>query len=153
MPDFFTILRSCASSRVRQQSRYCPARPWLESAKHHQFIRAVSMIAANGIPCTFPDGELSGVFISPCASNHKYPIRFSSLRKCDATPAATPQQSNDLRPAQRQNPSDSDFSTVLAMSWQVSAISCRYFARFRQPAFLPAVYFQVTDILDCVASF
>ena len=40
------------------------------------------MIAASGMPCTLPDGELSGVFISPCASSQIRPTRFDCLRKC-----------------------------------------------------------------------
>ena len=42
------------------------------------------------MPWTLPDGEESGVFMSPWASSQRYPICFLSLRKNEETPAATP---------------------------------------------------------------
>src|SRR5882724_11727972 len=132
MPDFFTIFRSCASrSRAPTMTMFPGSALGLNPPSITSSSAPYPMIAANGIPCTLPDGELSGVFMSPCASSHKYPICFFSLRKCPATPAATPAAMEWSPPSTNgRNPSVSDLSTLLAMSWQVSAISCRYFARF-----------------------
>ena len=47
--------------------------------------------AARGIPCTLPDSEVAGVFISPCASSQRRPIgRFLVLRAQSATAATEP---------------------------------------------------------------
>ena len=83
------------------------------------------------MPWTFPEGEDSGVFMSPCASSHKQPIFFDCLRKKSDTPEHVPMAMEWSPPSTKgKNPSASVFSVISAKPPQVSAISCKYLARF-----------------------
>src|SRR6266849_370233 len=86
---------------------------------------------ASGIPCTFPEGDDSGVLISPCASSQIKPIFFSFFLKCAATPYSVPAALEWSPPRTTGSMfSSNDFSTIAARSLQATAISARYLARF-----------------------
>ena len=83
------------------------------------------------MPCTLPEGEESGVFMSPCASSQMKPMRFDFLLKWAAAPAVVPTAMEWSPPrTSGTNPSSRVFPTISARPWQVSAISSRYFALF-----------------------
>src|SRR6478752_4269653 len=91
------------------------------------------MIAARGMPCTLPLGEVSGVLMSAWASIQIRPTFCSCTRRCwrknSATPATVPAATEWSPPSTSGNfPASSVFNTCSACLVQVAVISFRYLA-------------------------
>ena len=83
------------------------------------------------MPCTLPEGEVSGVFMSLCASSQMQPMLlfFFAEMSRDAADGA---RRNGMISAQNQRQVTlfQRFLTAPPRSLQASAISAMYFARF-----------------------
>src|SRR5215475_9064249 len=91
------------------------------------------MMAASGMPCTLPLGEVSGVLMSACASIQIRPTFCSCTRRCwrknSATPATVPAATEWSPPSTKGNlPDSSVLKTASACLVHVVVISFRYLA-------------------------
>src|SRR5947209_6756459 len=102
------------------------------------------MIAARGMPCTFPLGDVSGVLMSAWASIQISPTFCSRSRLCcrknSATPATVPAATEWSPPSTNGNlPASSVLKTVSACLVQVAVISFRYLACGSPDFFVSAI--------------
>src|ERR1051325_1762235 len=91
------------------------------------------MMAARGMPCTLPLGDVSGVLMSACASIQIRPTFCSCTRRCwrknSATPATVPAATEWSPPSTKGNlPASSVLKTASACLVHVAVISFRYLA-------------------------
>jgi len=114
------------TTAARAPSTIGPSSPARETRLFSPMPRAT----ARGMPWMFPLGEVSGVFMSPWASNQMRPMRSSCFRKWRDTPAMvpiaiewSPPSTTGIAHSPRAR------STSSRTSSQVWRISLRYFMR------------------------